>query len=141
MGGSVHNTSSSASSTGMVGVGEDERAEGAPGHHGDGLGSAAELGVGVVDSEQVAQDVGVVVPVLHLGDGHLLFVGLGLDGAHRRLQGGLRRLVGARPGVLDRVGEPFQDTVETFRELRVGQPVVEQTDGRDLLVGRVLQAR
>ncbi|WUH43527.1 hypothetical protein OHO27_00590 [Streptomyces sp. NBC_00443] len=109
--------------------------------HCDGLGTAAELGVGVVDFEQVAQHAGVVVPVLHLGDGHLLFVGQGLDGAHRRLQGGLRRLVCAQPGVLDGAGEPLHNSVEALRELRVGEPGVEQTDGRELLVGRVLQGR
>jgi hypothetical protein len=125
----------------------DERRSGAlaarPGaaEHGDGLGATAELCVRVVDFEQVTQHVGVVVPVLHFRDGHLLFVGQGLDGAHRRLQSGLRGLVGARLRVLDGRGEPVQDVVETDREVRAGEAGVERIGPRGRPVGRVLHRR
>ncbi|WP_060888903.1 hypothetical protein [Streptomyces scabiei] len=109
--------------------------------HGDGLGSPAELGVGVVDFEEVAQHVGVVVPVLHLGDGDLLLVGEGLDRAHGRLEGGLGRPVRTGARVLDGPGEAGQHLVEALAELRVGEPRVERSDGGDGPAGRVGEGR
>jgi hypothetical protein len=109
--------------------------------YGDGLGAAAELGVGVVDFEEVAQHVGVVVPVLHLGDGDLLFVGEGLEGAHGRLEGGLGGLVGTGPRVFDGPGETGQHLVEALAEVRVGEPLVERSDGRDGAAGGVGEGR
>lgn len=125
----------------------DERGGGAlparPGaaQDGDGLGTAAELGVGVVDFEKVAQHVGVVVPVLHLGDGHLLLVGEGLDRAHGRLESGLGGLVGADLGVLDGAGEAGEHLVEALAELRLGEPAVERSDAGHALAGVVGEGR
>lgn len=95
----------------------------------------------MVDFEEVAQHVGVVVPVLHLGDGHLLLVGEGLDRAHRRLEGGLGGLVGAGLRVLDGAGEAGQHLVQALAELRVGELGVERSDARQVLAGTVRQGR
>ncbi|MDX2876538.1 hypothetical protein PV366_23065 [Streptomyces ipomoeae] len=109
--------------------------------YGDGLGAAAELGVGVVDFEEVAQHVGVVVPVLHLGDGDLLLVGEGLKGAHRRLEGGLGGLVGAGPRVFDGAGEAGQHLLQASAELRLGEPGVERSDAGEGSAGVVGERR
>ncbi|GAA3040960.1 hypothetical protein GCM10020000_19480 [Streptomyces olivoverticillatus] len=98
--------------------------------HGDGLGAAAELGVGVVDLQQVAQHVGVVVPVLHVRDGQLLFVGEALEGAHGRLERGLGGLVSAGLGPVDGLGEVVHHGLEAVREVGAGQPVVERAGQR-----------
>nr|WP_246623091.1 hypothetical protein [Streptomyces solisilvae] len=105
--------------------------------HGDGLGTPAELGVGVVDLQQVPQHIGVVVPLLHLGDGHLLFVGEPLDGAHRRLE---RRFGGGVSPCLcpvHRPGELLHDGVQALREGRPGQLLVPQPRQRSWLAQRV----
>ncbi|GDY57247.1 hypothetical protein SVIO_078700 [Streptomyces violaceusniger] len=105
--------------------------------HGDGLGAPAELGVGVVDLQQVPQHIGVVVPLLHLGDGDLLLVGESLDGSHGRLERRLGGGVGARLRPVHRPGELLHDGVQTLREGRTGQLLVAQARQRAGLAQRV----
>ncbi len=92
--------------------------------HGDGLGPAPELGVGVVDLQQVAQHVGVVVAVLHVRDGELLLVGQALQRADGALERGLGGLVGAAPGPPGGGRALLQDAPQVLREVRSGQPPV-----------------
>ncbi len=106
--------------------------------HGDGLGAAAELRVGVVDLQQVAEHVGVVVPVLHVGDGQLLLVGEPLEGAHRRLQGRLGGLLGACFGPVPGLAEEVHHGLEAVRVRGAGEPLVEQAGRGHRLVRGVL---
>ncbi|CAG7637797.1 hypothetical protein SBRY_30160 [Actinacidiphila bryophytorum] len=94
--------------------------------HGDGLRAPPELRVGVVDLHQVLQHVRAVVPVLHVGDGQLLLVRQRLDRAHRRLEGGLGRLVGPHPGLLDGADEAVHHQVHALAVRRARQPLVPQ---------------
>jgi hypothetical protein len=59
----------------------------------------------VVDPQQVGEYVGIVVPVLHGGDRHLLFVGQALHRTHHRLERRLGRMLTARSRPLHRLGE------------------------------------
>ncbi|MET7439412.1 hypothetical protein [Streptomyces sp. NPDC005568] len=96
-----------------------------PAEHGQGTGAAGEAGVGVVDAEQVAEDVRVVVPVLHRGDGGLLLVGEVEECARRLPEDGTGAAVRARPGLSERGGEPLQHAVEARRETGAGEARVE----------------
>ncbi|BBJ40421.1 hypothetical protein SSPO_031390 [Streptomyces antimycoticus] len=105
--------------------------------HGDGLGAPAELGVGVVDLQQIPQHIGVVVPLLHLGDRHLLLVGESLDGSHGRLERRLGGGVGPRLCLVHRTGELFHDGVQALREGRTGQFLVPQARQRAWLAQHI----
>ncbi len=109
--------------------------------HGDGLGAPAELGVGVVDLQQVPQHIGVVVPLLHLGDEDLLFVRESLDGAHRRLERRLGGCLGPCLRLVHRAGELLHDGVQALREGRTGQLLVPQARQRAGLAQRVRDRR
>ncbi len=91
--------------------------------HGDGLRAPAELGVGVVDLQQVLEDGRLAVLVLQPGEDQLLLGGQALQGPHRGLQHGLRRflglLLGRRDGlrvVVLQIGVVLPDPVDLLSQ-------------------------
>ncbi|MBD2894439.1 hypothetical protein amrb99_33640 [Actinomadura sp. RB99] len=112
-----------------------------PAQHGGGLRAPAELGVHVVDAEQAVEHVGVVVPLLHRGDGELLLVGEALHGAHHRAEGRLGGLVGPRPDPVGGPGEQVHHRLQGLAEggRLAGEVVQGAGDAHARVVERVHQ--
>ncbi len=91
----------------------------------------------MVDLQQVAQHVGVVVTFLHLGDGDLLLVRQPLQGPHGRLERGLRGLVGAGLRLLEGLGEELHHGLEALGEGGAREAPVERPGQRHLLADGV----